>query len=101
MSKDPFLKAFDELLEDQIDVIHFEKISRNYAANEIRKDEIMKIIESLPETMETTVGSIKVHKLIEDLDDLHNEAMGICFDIAVKRGFSLAYKLIFHNLTLI
>lgn len=98
MSKDPFLKAFDELLEDQINTIPFETISRQYAANETRKDEIMKYLTSLPETVETQKGPIQVHKLLADLDDLQNESMGICFDIAVKRGFSLAYKLIFHNL---
>ncbi len=87
-------------MEDQIDVIRFEKISRTYAANEIRKDEIMKILNSLPEIVETPSGKIKVHKLLVDLEELHYESLGVCFDIAVKRGFSLAYKLIFHNLTI-
>jgi hypothetical protein len=98
MAKDPFLKAFDELLEDQIDLIRFEKISREYAANEDRKDEIMKTLGFLPATVETKLGPVKIHKLLADLDELHYESVGICFDIAVKRGFSLAYKLIFHNL---
>jgi hypothetical protein len=52
MSQDPFLKAFDELLETRSILINFEKISRQYAANEIRKDEIMKHLDSLPETVQ-------------------------------------------------
>lgn len=98
MPKEPFLKAFDELLEDQIDHIRFESVSRQYAANETRREEIMKRLTALPETAATKLGTVKVHKLLADLEELHYENMGICFDIAVKRGFSLAVKLIFHTL---
>jgi hypothetical protein len=101
MSNDPFIKAFEDLLEDQINTIDFETMNPEYANNENRKDKIIKILESLPKTMETKAGTVKVHQLLLEFQDLHHDSIGICFDIAVKRGFSLAFKLILHNLTII
>jgi DNA-directed RNA polymerase delta subunit len=98
MSNVPFLQAFEELLEDQIDTINFEKINRIYAIKENRKDEIIRSLKSLPETLETPAGAIKVHKLLWELRDLNSDLEGINFDIGIKRGFSLAVKFIFHNL---
>lgn len=101
MPNNPFLKAFEELLEDQIDCLDFEKISPAYAVTEKRVNKLIKTLESLPETVETRAGTVKVHRLLAELEDLHNDSIGICFDIAVKHGFSLAFKLIFHYLTII
>lgn len=101
MSNDPFIKAFNDLLEDQINTINFETMNPEYGYNENRKDKIIKILDSLPETVETKAGTVKVHQLLLEFQDLHNDSIGICFDIAVKRGFSLAFQLIFHNLTII
>ena len=98
MSTDPFLQSFEELLEDQIDAVSFEKISRVYAIKEHRKDEIIQALKSLPETVETPAGTIKVHQLLLALGDLDSDLEGISFDIGIKRGFSLAVKFIFHNL---
>jgi hypothetical protein len=64
MSKDPFLKAIEELLEDQIDSINFKRISPAYAVTGKRTDQIMKTLESLPEAVETKAGPVKVHKLL-------------------------------------
>ena len=100
MSNDPFLQAFEELLEDQIDALSFEKISRIYAVKEDRKDEIIQTLKSLPETVETPGGTIKVHQLLLELDDLDSDLAGISFEIAIKHGFSLAVKFIFHNLNI-
>jgi hypothetical protein len=99
MSTDPFLQSFEELLEDQIDTINFEKISRAYAVKENRKDEIISTLKSLPETVETPAGAVKVHKLLWELGDLDCDLAGISFDIGIKRGFALAVKFIFHNLS--
>ena len=99
MSNDQFLQAFEELLEDQIDAVSFEKNNRVYAVKEDRKDTIMQTLKNLPETVETQAGPIKVHKLLLELGDLDSDLSGIGFDIAIKRGFSLAIKLMFHNLT--
>jgi hypothetical protein len=49
--------------------------------------------------METPTGAIKVHKLLLELRDLDSDLKGISFDIGIKRGFSLAVKFIFHNLS--
>jgi hypothetical protein len=46
MLKKPFVKGLEELLEDQIDNIDFEKISVKYAANVSRTNEIFAILES-------------------------------------------------------
>ncbi len=94
MHKDPFLKSLEELLEDQIDSIRFEKISRDYAEREGEKAEIIKTLRNLPPTVETKTGVVNVHELLIDLDDLHYALAGISFDIGIKRGFSLAFKLI-------
>jgi len=96
MPKDHFIQAIEDLLEDQIDTIDFEKVSRKYAANVKRTDEIFAILESLPETIETKTGTINTHQLLIELQDLHGEYFGIGFDIAVKRGFYIAVKLILY-----
>jgi hypothetical protein len=94
MPKNPFIQAIEDLLEDQIDTIDFEKISWKYTANVKRTNEILDILESLPETIETKTGTINTHELLTELQDLNGEFFGIAFDIAVKRGFYLAFKLI-------
>jgi hypothetical protein len=100
MSTDPFLQSFEQLLEDQIDAVNFEKINRAYAIKEDRKDEIIQTLKSLPETVETPAGAIKVHNLLWELGDLDSDLAGISFDIGIKRGFALAVKFIFHNLNI-
>jgi hypothetical protein len=100
MSTDPFLQSFEELLEDQIDAVNFEKVSRAYAVKENRKTEIISTLKSLPETVDTPVGVVMVHKLLWELEDLDCDLEGISFDTGIKRGFSLAVKFIFHNLNI-
>jgi hypothetical protein len=94
MPKNPFIKSVEDLLEDEIDIIDFKKISWKYAANMRRTKEIFAILESLPETVATKTGTINTHELLTELQDLHEEYFGIGFDIAVKRGFYIAFKLI-------
>jgi hypothetical protein len=90
MSTDSFLQSFEELLEDQIDAVNFEKINRAYAIKKNHKAEIIQTLKSLPETMETPAGAINVHQLLLELGDLDSDLAGISFDIGIKRGFSLA-----------
>lgn len=99
MLKNPFLKTVFEALEDEIDLVDFEKASRDYSIKTQKLDKLIKILESLPETVETKTGQVNVHKLTKELEELHSDIFGICFDIAVQRGFSVAFKLIFHSLT--
>jgi hypothetical protein len=94
MPKNPFIQSIEDLLEDEINTIDFEKISWKYAANIKRTNEIFDILESLPETAETKTGTIDTHLLLTELQYLNGEFFGIGFDIAVKRGFYLAFKLI-------
>jgi hypothetical protein len=94
----PFLQAFEELLEDQIDAVRFKKVSRVYAIKEDRKNEIIQTLKSLPETVATSAGTIGVHQLLLELRDLESDLEGISFDLGIKRGFALAVKFIFHNL---
>lgn len=100
MLKNPFLKTVFEALEDEINLVDFDKISRNYAVKTQEIDRIMKILESLPETIETKTGTVNVRKLIKELEELNSDIFGICFDVAIQRGFSVAFKLIFHSLTI-
>jgi hypothetical protein len=100
MSITPFLQSFEELLEDQIDAVRFAKVSRAYAVKENRKNEIIRALKSLPETVETPTGAIEVHQLLLELGDLDSHLEGISFDIGIKRGFSLAVKFIFYNLNI-
>jgi hypothetical protein len=53
MPKNPFIRAVEDLLKDEIDIIDFEKVSWKYAANERRTNEIFAVLESLPEKIET------------------------------------------------
>jgi hypothetical protein len=96
MPKNPFIKSIEDLLEDEIDTIEFEKISWKYAVNERRTNEIFTILESLPETIEIKNRTIKTHDLLLELQDLRGEYFGIGFDIAVKKGFYIAFKLILY-----
>lgn len=100
MTKKPFLKTVFEALEDEINEVNFEKASRDYSIKTQKVSQIMKILESLPETVETQTGQVNVHKLAKELEELHSDIFGICFDIAIQRGFSIAFKLIFHSLTI-
>jgi hypothetical protein len=100
MSANPFWQSFEELLENQIDAVRFEKLSRVYAIKEARKGEIMQRLKSLPETVETPAGIVKVHQLLLELNDLDSDLAGNSFDIGIKRGFSLAVKFICHNLSI-
>jgi len=96
MPKNPFIQGVEDLLEDEIDTIDFEKISWKYAANIKRTNEIFDILESLPEAIESKNGTIKTHDLLLELQDLNCEYFGIGFDIAVKKGFYIAFKLILY-----
>ena len=96
---DPFLKSLEDLLEDQLDLINIEKINPGYRLKENRKREIFKTLQSLPETFETKAGTINIHDLIFELSDLTGHLEGVHFDTDIKRGFSLAFKLIIHNLS--
>jgi hypothetical protein len=60
----------------------------------------MKVLRSLPETVETEAGPVNVRALLEDLEELYKHLFGIGFDIAIKQGFSTAFKLIFYSLTM-
>ena len=57
-------------------------------------------LKSLPETVETPAGIVKVHQLLLELNDLDSDLAGNSFDIGIKRGFSLAVKFICHTLSL-
>lgn len=96
---DPFIKALEDLLEDQLDLIDIEKANPAYRLNENRKDEILKTLKTLPETMETPAGAVEVHQLLMELSDLNGYSEGVHFDAGIKHGFSLALKLIIHNLS--
>lgn len=96
---DPFINALEDLLEDQLDTIQIEKIDPAYQLKEDRKREIFKVLQSLPETLETKAGAVNVHRLLFELSDLIGYLEGVHFDTGVKRGFSLAFKLIIHNLS--
>lgn len=96
---DPFLKSLEDLLEDQLDTIHIEKNNPAYCLKEDRKDEIFKTLKSLPETLETKAGVLNIHDLLIELSDLSGYLAGSHFDAGVKHGFSLAFKLIIHNLS--
>jgi hypothetical protein len=96
MPKGPFIRAVEDLLEDEIDTIDFEKISWKYATNMRRTNEIFAVLESLPEIIETKNGTIKTHDLLLELQDLRGQYFGIGFDIAVKKGFYMAFKLILY-----
>lgn len=100
MTKNPYLKTVFEALEDEIDGIDFEKASRDYSVKTQKVNQIMKILESLPETVETKTGTVNIRKHIKELEELNSDLFGICFDIAIQRGFSIAFKLIFHSLTI-
>ena len=100
MPKNPFIKSLEDLLEDEIDTIDFERISWKYAVNKRRTNEIFAVLESLPETIETKNGTIKTHDLLTELQNLHGEYFGIGFDIAVKKGFYIAFKLILYALSI-
>lgn len=100
MIKDPFLKAMMETLEDEVDRIDFEQISPEYAAKIHQINSILETLESLPETVETQTGPVEVRALIKKLDETWTVLSEICFDIGLKRGFSLAYKFIFFSLTM-
>lgn len=100
MLKNPFLITVFEALEDEINLVDFDKISRDYSIKTQKVNQIMKILESLPETVETRTGPVNVRKLINELEELQSDIFGICFDVAVQRGFSTAFKLIFHSLTI-
>jgi hypothetical protein len=91
MPKNPFIKAFEDCLEDQIDAIDFEKVSRKYVLNTKRMDEIVEILAS-SEAIDNKC------ELLTELKDLYYHFFGIAFEIAVKRGFYLAIRLIFHSL---
>lgn len=96
---DQFLKAFEDLLEDQLVFIKIEKIDHDYCLNETRKEEIYQTLKTLPETVETKAGVINVHQLLIDFVDLCGYSSYAHFDTGVKHGFSLALKLIFYYLT--
>lgn len=100
MSDNVFLKTVFEALEDEIDLMNFEKINRDYSTVDQEIHRIIEKLESLPETIETKEGTINIHKLLLELDELRNDKQGIIFDIAIKLGFSTALKLIFYSLTM-
>ena len=99
MTEDSFLKAMIETLEDEVDRIDFEKVSPEYAA---KVREINKIMETLDPMLETIIAQTKTAEIREQMEKLEllwitmNET---CFDIGLKRGFSLAYQTIFYWLT--
>ncbi len=95
---DPFLKALEDLLEDQLDSLPIEKIDPAYCIYQNRRDEIYHTLKTLPEKMETAKGIINVHEHLIELVDLTGILAGSHFDAGVKHGFSLAFKLIIHNL---
>lgn len=100
LSRSPFLKAVFDALEDEIDQMDFEKISLKYTAKSREVEKVKKNLEALPEMIETEAGPVNVRELIGDLDELQEQLFGIGFDIAIKQGFSTAFKLIFYSLTL-
>ncbi len=95
---DPFIKALEDLLENQLDLIDIKKADLAYHLNENRKDEIFETLKTLPKTMETPAGAVELHQLLIELSDLNGYSEGVHFDAGIKHGFSLALKLIFHNL---
>jgi len=96
---DSFINALEDLLEDQLDLINIEKISPGHQLKKNRQKEIFKTLQSLPETFETKAGTINIHHLIFELTDLTGHLESIQFDTGIKHGFSLAFKLIIHNLS--
>jgi hypothetical protein len=95
---DPFINALEELLEDQLESIGIEKTNPDYRLAENRKREIFQTLKSLPEIIETKTGAINIHDLLFELSDLTGCLEGAHFDAGIKRGFSLAFKLIIHNI---
>lgn len=95
---DPFINALEDLLEDQLDLIDIAKDNPDYRLEENRKREIFQTLQSLPKIIETKRGAINVHDLLFELSDLTCHLEGIHFDAGIKRGFSLALKLIIHNI---
>ena len=91
MPKNTFIKALEDFLEDQIDAIDYEKISHKYVLNKNRTEEILEILAS-SETIENK------DELLTELKDLYYHCFGIAFEIAVKRGFYLGLRLVFHGL---
>jgi hypothetical protein len=95
---DPFINALEELLEDQLDLIDIEKSNPDYRLAENRKREIFQTLQSLPEIIETKAGAVNILALLFELRDLTGCLEGAHFDAGIKRGFSLAFKLIIHNI---
>ena len=98
MTKNPFIKAVFEALEDEIDRVDF-KASREYTAKRKEIEAVMKTLECLPETVETETGPVNVRALLEDLGESYEHLFGIGFDIAIKQGFFTAFRLLFYSLT--
>jgi hypothetical protein len=86
---DPFLKALEDLLEDQLDFIDIKKNDPAYRLHEDRQDQIFKTLKTLPETLETPDGAIEIHQLLMELFDLNCYTAGVHFDTGVKHGFSI------------
>lgn len=99
MTKDPFLKAVFNALEDEINRVDFEKASPKYTAIRRELETIMETFETLPETIETEAGPVEVRRLLEELDDLQKDLIEIGFNVAIKRGFFTAFRFIFYSLT--
>jgi hypothetical protein len=98
MLKNPFTKAVKDFLEDRIDSIIFEEASREYALQNKKVDEIVKPLQSLPETVETKAGPVNVRKLLMNLSDETGGLRTIASEIAYQKGFSEGIKFIIYSL---
>lgn len=98
MRKDPFIKKVFDALEDEIDRIDF-KANPEYTAKRKEIEKIMKTLDCLPETVETENGLVNVPALLEDFSESYEHLFGVGFDIAIKQGFFMAFRLLFYSLT--
>ena len=98
MLKNPFTKALKEFLEDRIDSVIFEEVSREYALKNQKVNEIEKSLQSLIETADTTNETVNVKKLFIDLSDGNGDLIGIASEIAYQKGFSEGIKFVIYSL---
>lgn len=98
MVKNLFTKALKEFLEDRIDSVIFEEVSREYALKNQKVNEIEKSLQSLLEMADTPNGTANVKKLFMDLRNGNGDLTGLASEIAYQKGFSEGIKFIIYSL---
>lgn len=99
MVNNTFTKAINDFLEDRIDLVKFNEISREFSKKYEEINSIEKSLQSLlPKTVDSPNGPVDIQLLLMKLSDKNGDLYTIASEYAYKKGFSEGIRFIVYNL---